>query len=96
MNLQHMMKQAQKMQSDLQKVEKELQNKVYVEENDLVKIEVTGKHKVLSVEIKEEDDKEILGDMIVLALNKAIEKANKDHEESVKAITGGMKLPGVF
>ena len=96
MNLQNMMRQAQKMQSDLQKVEKELQNRVYVEENDLVKIEITGKHKVLSVEIKEDDDKEILGDMIVLALNKAIEKANIDHEESVKEITGGMKLPGVF
>ena len=96
MNLQNMMRQAQKMQSDLQKVEKELQNRVYVEENDLVKIEITGKHKVLSVEIKEDDDKEILVDMIVLAINKAIEKANKDHEESVKEITGGMKLPGVF
>ena len=79
MNIQNMMRQAQKMQADLQKVEKELQNKVYVEENELVKIEINGKHKVLSVEIKEIDDKEILGDMIVLALNKGIEKATKDH-----------------
>ena len=57
MNIQNMMRQAQKMQSDLQKVEKELQNKIYIEENDLVKIEMNGKHKVLSVEIKEIDDK---------------------------------------
>lgn len=96
MNIQNMMRQAQKMQNDLQKAEKELQNKVYVEENDLVKIEMNGKHKVLSVEIKEIDDKEILGDMIVLALNKNIEKANKEHEDAVKSITGGIKLPGVF
>ena len=96
MNIQNMMRQAQKMQADLQKVEKKLQNKVYVEENELVKIEINGKHKVLSVEIKEIDDKEILGDMIVLALNKGIEKATKDHADAVKSITGGMKLPGVM
>ena len=96
MNLQNMMKQAQKMQSDLKKVEKELHNKVYVEENELVKVEINGKHQVLSIEIKEIDDKEILGDMIVLALNKNIEKANQEHEEAIKSITGGMKIPGVM
>ena len=96
MNLQNMMRQAQKMQSNLQKLEKELQNKVYVEENDLVKVECNGKHMVLSIEIKEDDDRELIADMITIAINKNIEKANKEHEESVKKITGGMKLPGVM
>ena len=96
MNIQNMMRQAQKMQSDLEKIEKELKNKVYVEENDLVKVECNGKHIVLSIEIKENEDKDILSDMIIIAINKNIEKANKEHEEAVKKITGGVKLPGVM
>ena len=96
MNIQNMMRQAQKMQADMQKAEKELQNKIFVEENDLVKVECDGKHFVKSIEIKEIDDKDILGDMIMIAINKNIEKANKEHDEMMKKITGGIKLPGGF
>lgn len=96
MNIQNMMKQAQKMQSDLTRIEKEIQSKVYTEENDLVIVKCDGKHHVHSIEIKNMEDKEILADMIVLAINKNIDKANKDHEEAIKDITGGMKIPGVF
>ena len=42
------------------------------------------------------DDKEILGDMIALAINKNIDKAVKENEEVIKNITGGIKVPGVF
>ena len=50
MNIQSLLKQAQKMQSDLAKLEKDFESRVYVEENDLVKVEVNGKNKVLSVD----------------------------------------------
>lgn len=98
MNLQNMLKQAQKMQSDLAKAEKELQEKEYVEENELVKVVCDGKHHVISIDIKMDtiDDKEILGDMIALAINKNIDKAVKENEEVIKNITGGIKVPGVF
>ena len=98
MNIQSLLKQAQKMQSDLAKLEKDFESRVYVEENDLVKVEVNGKNKVLSVEIKAEsfEDKELIQDMIVIALNKVNEKASKEREKEMSKLTGGMKMPGVF
>lgn len=98
MNIQSLLKQAQKMQSDLSKLEKDFESRVYVEENDLVKVEVNGKNKVLSVEIKAEsfEDKELIQDMIVIALNKVNEKASKEREKEMSKLTGGMKMPGVF
>lgn len=96
MNIQSMLKQAQKMQADLTKAEKELQEKEFIEENELIKVICDGKHHVKSIEIKEVDDKEILADMILLAINKNIDKANAENEEIMKKVTGGIKVPGVF
>ena len=98
MNIQSLLKQAQKMQSDLAKLEKDFESRVYVEENDLVRVEVNGKNKVLSIEIKSNsfEDKDLIQDMIVIALNKVNEKANKEREKEMGKLTGGMKMPGVF
>ena len=98
MNIQSLLKQAQKMQSNMAKLEKDFESRVYVEENDLVKVEVNGKNKVLSVEIKADsfEDKELIQDMIVIALNKVNEKASKEREKEMSKLTGGMKMPGVF
>lgn len=98
MNIQSLLKQAQKMQSDMAKLEKEFESRVYVEENDLVRVEVNGKNKVLSIEIKSDsfEDKDLIQDMIVIALNKANEKASKEREKEMGKLTGGMKMPGVF
>ena len=98
MNIQSLLKQAQKMQSDMAKLEKDFESRVYVEENDLVRVEVNGKNKVLSIEIKSDsfEDKDLIQDMIVIALNKANEKASKEREKEMGKLTGGMKMPGVF
>lgn len=98
MNIQSLLKQAQKMQSDLAKLEKDFESRVYTEENDLVKVEVNGKNKVLSIEIKSNsfEDKELIQDMTVIALNKVNEKASKEREKEMSKLTGGMKMPGVF
>lgn len=98
MNIQSLLKQAQKMQSDLAKLEKDFESRVYIEENDLVRVEVNGKNKILSIEIKSEtlEDKELIQDMIVIALNKVNEKASKEREKEMSKLTGGMKMPGVF
>ena len=98
MNIQSLLKQAQKMQSDLAKLEKDFESRVYVEENDLVRVEVNGKNKVLSIEIKSDsfEDKDLIQVMIVIALNKVNEKANKEREKEMGKLTGGMKMPGVF
>ena len=57
-----------------------------------------GKNKVLSIEIKSDsfEDKDLIQDMIVIALNKVNEKANKEREKEMGKLTGGMKMPGVF
>lgn len=98
MNIQSLLKQAQKMQSDLAKLEKDFESRVYVEENDLVRVEVNGKNKVLSIEIKSDsfEDKDLIQDMIVITLNKVNEKVSKEREKEMGKLTGGMKMPGVF
>ena len=98
MNIQSLLKQAQKMQSDLAKLEKDFETRVYVEENDLVRVEVNGKNKILSIEIKSDsfEDKDLIQDMIVIALNKVNEKVSKEREKEMGKLTGGMKMPGVF
>ena len=67
-------------------------------ENDLVRVEVNGKNKVLSIEIKSDsfEDKDLIQDMIVIALNKVNEKISKEREKEMGKLTGGMKMPGVF
>lgn len=96
MNVQALLKQAQKMQSEIVKNEKELEQKIYVEENDFVKIEMDGAYHVNSIEIKKEDDKEMLQDMIAVTINKVIESAKEEHDQVMSKLTGGVKMPGMF
>lgn len=98
MNVQALLKQAQKMQADLAKIEKQLQEKIYTEENEFVKVQCDGTYRFSNIEFKENalDDVEMLQDMIALAVNKAIEAAKAEHEQEMSKITGGVKLPGAF
>ena len=98
MNVQALLKQAQKMQADLTKIEKELEEKSYVEENDFVRVECDGKFHVNTIEFKEQalNDIEMLQDMTAVAVNKAIEAAKTEHDQAITKITGGVKMPGAF
>lgn len=96
MNVQALLKQAQKMQSDLAKLEKELQERSYTEENDFVSVKCDGNYHIESIEFKKTDDMEMLQDMTAIAISKVIEKAKKDHDSEMAKITGGVKMPGVF
>lgn len=102
MDLSRLMQQAQKMQNQLAKVEKELEEEKFegVAGGDGVKVVVSGKSEVISVEIKEDllevDNKEMLQDLLLLAFNNAITTANTTRDEKMKAITGGMSIPGMF
>ena len=85
MNMQSLMMQAKKMQKDIEKSQKELESKEYVGKSQLVTATVTGSNRVLSVKIDMDelslDDKEMLEDMIVLAVNDAITQVEKDKED---------------
>lgn len=100
-NMQGMMKQIQKMQADMAKVQDELGNKIVIEESGggMVKVTVNGKKEVISISIDDEiaksDDKEMLEDLIVAAVNKALAAAGKMAEEEMQSITKGMLPPGL-
>lgn len=85
MNMQNLMMQARKMQKDMEKTQGELENKVYEGSSQLVTAKISGKGKILSVKFDLEeitnDDKDVLEDMILIAINNAIEKMEKDKEE---------------
>lgn len=85
MNMQSLMMQAKKMQKDMEKAQKELEGKEYTGKSQLVSATISGSNKLLSVKIDMEelsiDDKEMLEDMIMVAVNDAINQMEKDKEE---------------
>lgn len=93
----NLMKQAQKMQENMQKAQEELAN-VEVEGQSgagAVKIVMTCKHDVKRVSIDPSvmDDKEMLEDLIAAALNDASRRAEQTSQERMGALTAGLPLP---
>ena len=101
-NMQSMLKQAQKMQEDMQTAQAELEAKEYTASSggNMVEATVNGKHQVLSLKINPDvvdpDDVEMLEDLVLAAVNEAIRAAASDSEQTMGAITGGLNLPGMF
>lgn len=86
------------MQEQANEIKKKLNNTV-VEgeaENGLIKVKVTANKKILSIEISNDiiDDKEAIEDLVVVALNKALEKADEIAAKETGNMTKGM-LPGL-
>ena len=102
MNIQHLLKQAQQMQNQIGKVEKEIEATEYTATagGDAVKVTLTGKMEVTGIEISAEllsaDSKEMLEDTVMIAVNAALAAAVKDKEERMNNITQGVKMPGAF
>ena len=86
MNMQKLMQEAQRMQAQLQKDQKELEKTIYEGKSSNVEIEINGKYEVVKVNIDSfdsfnSDDKEMLEDMIMIAFNDAVKKVEKDKEK---------------
>ena len=97
MNMQALMQQAQKMQRDITKKKDELNKKSFIGSSELVDVTFTGDKKLVSVRIKGEidsDDKEIIEDMFVIAVNDAMVKIDKETESMLGAYGG--QLSGLF
>ena len=98
----NMIKQAQKMQQDMLKMQEDLETKEYdaTVGGGMVKAVVNGKHTVLSVEINPEavdpEDVEMLQDMVVAAVNEAMRKAESEASANMSKLTGGLNLGGLF
>ncbi len=101
-NQMQMMKQAQKMQQDLLKMQEEMQTKEYeaTAGGGVITAVVNGSHELLRVSIDPEavdpDDVEMLQDMVVAAVNEAMRKAEADSAASMSKLTGGLNLGGLF
>ncbi len=99
MNIQALMKQAQSLQRDMVKVKEEIDKKEFYGESSLVKVTATGNKKLVKVEISKEDtlskdDIEILEDMIMVAINDAFSKIDKELEEKMGKF--GNAIPSFF
>jgi len=94
----NMIKQAQKMQQDMLKLQKELEEKEYqaAAGGGVVTATVTGKHVlkalVIDPEAVDPDDVEMLQDMVVAAVNEAMRAADADAADTMSKITGGLNL----
>ena len=97
----NLMKQAQEMQSKMQKAQEDLANLEVLGESGagLVKITMTGRHDVKRVEIDDSlvgDDKEMLEDLVAAAVNDAVRKIDAENKGNMADMTAGMKLPPDF
>lgn len=101
-NMQQMLKQAQRMQANIAKLQEELEAREYEASagGGMVNVRANGKKELLSIEIKPEavdpDDVEMLQDMVVAAVNEAMRKAEADQSASMSKLTGGLNLGGLF
>ncbi len=92
------MKQAQKMQADMQQAQEEMAALMVVGESGggMVRITMSCKHQVHSIEIEDSlvgDDKEMLEDLITAAFNDASRKVESTVQEKYSGMTAGMSLP---
>ena len=98
MNIQAMMKQAQKLQKDMMSAKEEIDNKVFIGKSSMVTVEIMGNKLVKKVKIEaenlENDDLEMLEDMVLVAINDAMRQIDKETEEKMGKYTQGM--PGLF
>ncbi len=100
-NMQSMIKQAQKMQEQIEAKKAELEAKEYVVSSGggMVEVTVTGKHEVKAIginpEVVDPEDVEMLEDMLVAALNEATRQIEEEQEREMDSATGGLNIPGL-
>ena len=102
MNMNNIMKQAQKMQKQMADMQEELANRTLEVSSGggAVKVTVNGEKQLTSLEISPEvvdpDDVEMLQDLVLSAVNEAVRQMDEAVNSQMSKITGGMNLPGMF
>ncbi|GAA0123439.1 MAG: YbaB/EbfC family nucleoid-associated protein [Clostridium argentinense] len=101
-NMNNLIKQAQKFQKQMEEMQKELESKTFegTAGGGAVTATVSGKREILKVSIKPEvvdpDDVEMLEDLVMLACNEALKRAEEETNSSMGKLTGGLNMPGMF
>ena len=102
MNQAAMMKQAQKMQQEMLRMQEEMEKKTYTVKagGGMVSATVNGKHEVVDLQINPDavdpDDVEMLQDMVIAAVNEAMRNGDADAASNMSRLTGGLNLGGLF
>lgn len=104
MNMQQIMRQAQKMQKKIEEAQEEAAAQVLeaTAGGGMVTVKVNGKQELLSITIERDvvnpDDVEMLQDLIIAAVNEGMKKAQNAMQEKLASVTGGLGLniPGMF
>ena len=100
-NMQQLMQQAQRMQAAMEEKKQALDETIHTAASGggMVAVEVNGAHKIISIKIDPEavdpDDVEMLEDLVLAAINEAMEIADRYSDEEMAKITGGMNMPGM-
>ena len=103
-NMSKLLKQAQEMQTQIEEVQNQLSDMIIDADagGGMVSVKVNGKQEVLEIDIEKSalgEDKEILEDLIISAVNKALSKAQAESQNKMNSVTGGMmggmKIPGM-
>jgi DNA-binding YbaB/EbfC family protein len=95
----NLMKQAQKMQEDMQKAQEEVAN-LEVEGQaggGMVKVVMNGRHEIRKVSLDDslmQDDKEMIEDLLAAAVNDAVRRVEQQTQEKMAGVTAGLNLPG--
>jgi DNA-binding YbaB/EbfC family protein len=98
----NMMKQAQKLQAKMLKLQDEMAEKTVESTSGggMVKVTANGRQQILSIQIEKEvidpDDAEMLQDLILAAVNDALAKAQEMVTDEMSKLTGGMNIPGLM
>jgi nucleoid-associated protein EbfC len=101
-NMNNLMKQAQKLQKDMEQAQKDLETKEFEASvgGGAVVVKANGKKEIIAIKIKPEvvdaDDVEMLEDLVLSAVNEALKKADEESANSMGKLTGGMNIPGLF
>ena len=101
-NMNAMIRQAQKMQEDMEALQADLDAREYdiSAGGGMVKLKINGTREILSIEISPDivdpDDVETLADIITAAVNEGIKKVESVSAEEMQKITGSMSIPGMF
>ncbi len=97
-----MIRQAQKMQADMEALQEDLDSREYEVSagGGVIGVKISGKKEILSIDLKPEivdpDDIETLSDLLVAAVNEAIKKVEETNASEMQKITGEMNVPGLF
>lgn len=101
-NMNDMIKQAQKMQSQITDVQEDIESREFSTSvgGGAVEVTLSGKKEIRALNIKPEvvdpEDIEMLQDLIISAVNECVKKIEDTSEAEMGAITGGVSLPGLF